>query len=128
MARISLVLMVLWICITPAVFAGESRMAPAELRQAIGEARSMLDNGDYEAFLKRFLDPEDLDKILRTTSLEDLTKSFAQDKVEDLKSALAGTAGRRPEMSEDESVATFRRSTQRPIVFRQVNGVWYLRN
>ena len=103
--------------------------APADLQDAVHQATTLLEDKQYDAFLVRFVDPDDLANFLKGHTQAELSQEFAKDKAAQLTSFLKSIGDVDPVMSEEGTVATFDLKGQpRPLIMRKVNGQWYIKN
>ena len=112
------------------------RTRPATLKATITEAIEMLEREDYETFLKRYPDPQDMRKIIKRpvygNSLDSVKAMFADRKAAILLRALKKIQGQEPLYNEDKSEATFlldeRIFMHGSIAFRRIDNIWYIRD
>jgi hypothetical protein len=97
---------------------------------AIDDCIRLLENKEYSVVLKKYVVPEDLEKILTDMSFEKLEENFAGDKAESLLNALKTAKGKRIEYNEDESVCTIYlgkvESGPDKIIFKKSDDLWYI--
>jgi hypothetical protein len=101
---------------------GDDDAAEAELQATIDLAISLLDEGNYEAFIDRFVHPDDRETMPEQA---DLMATFAEAKADTLAEALREARGSKAELAAGR--ATFQVG-QRPLVFERHEDTWYLRN
>jgi hypothetical protein len=112
------------------------RTRPATLRATIIEAIEMLERRDYETFLKRYPDPQDMRKIIKRSayenSLDSVKATFDDRKATILLRALKKIRDQEPLYNEDQSEATFlldeRVFRHGSIAFRRIDDIWYIRD
>ena len=108
----------------------------SDLFNVIEQAIIILEAREYKKFLTRFLSPEDKDKLLQNTTIEDFAVEFGEKKASLLLKALKETRDNQPEYDNETSEATFhfnsnansRADKLPPLTFKKINGIWYIRN
>ena len=105
---------------------------PAELTSAIDNALDLLAKKDYEQYLKQFAHPEDLEKILKTRTMDELVRLLAKGKAEKMIAALKQVKQEKPVLKDSDSVAEYSvdvaNQAKTTMIFAKVGERWYLRN
>jgi hypothetical protein len=105
---------------------------PAELTAAIDTALDLLAKKDYEQYLKEFAHPEDLEKILKTRTMDELVRLLAKGKAEKTITALKQVKDKKPVMKDSDSIAEYSvevpNQAKTKMIFAKVGERWYLRN
>ena len=114
-------------------FSQEAKPDPREeLKTAIPAAIELLENKEYESFIKRFVPPIDLERILKKVTIEDFAKKFGERKSDLLLKVLNIIKDAKPKLDPDGEKATF--ALKEPIggkqsmTFLKVGKYWYLGN
>ena len=113
--------------------AAEPKTDPRErLETAIPEAIRLIEAKELVALVKNFVAPEDLKKITRDSTIEEVAKKFEGKKADRLREALLAAKEVEPTFDETGTTATYRfkmpvdgRTT---ITFTKVGKLWYIRN
>lgn len=103
----------------------------AALNKDILDGIKLLENKEYEKFLKRYPLPEEFEKILQEVTFEQLTAAFAGENAEQLLKALKICSTIAPAFNEDKTEARFKVNLEGAgeyLVFKRVNNIWYVRN
>jgi hypothetical protein len=118
--------------------AREEDLAPTgdlggEVAGSIREMVRLLERKEYEAFLDRFLAPDDKAQMLRQTTLQNAAQRFGEAKAPDLLAILRSLRAKIPRYTSDGESAAFTFETGTPPVrqeirFQRIKGAWYLRN
>lgn len=104
------------------------------LRAAIGDGIKLLASKDNEAFLRRFIPPEQLSNFLSDSTFGDLVEMFAAKKASELLRVLRHVQKRKATFTADDgqTVATYKYSPKiskrTKILFLYIEGVWYIGN
>ncbi|MBS1911853.1 MAG: hypothetical protein JST22_07690 [Bacteroidetes bacterium] len=102
------------------------------LRAAIDSGIAMLESQHYRDFLDRFVEPSQRTKVMEGMEMDAKARQFGMEKADMVLEALKSIRRRKPTMTEDGSIATFRLpkkiDSHRSIEFSRVDGVWYLRD
>lgn len=105
---------------------------PAELTATIDNALDLLAKKDYEQYLKQFAHPEDLKKILKTRTMDELVRLLAKGKAETMIAALKQVKEKKPVLRVSGSVAEYSvdvpNQAKTKMIFAKVGERWYLRN
>ena len=108
-------------------------VAPREnLVSAISDAIQLLENKNYQSFIEKYAMPEDLEKILKRESMDELVESFSDGKAEKVLNALKLASELEPKYDESANKATFSKNDvggmSKDMVFRKVDKYWYIAN
>ncbi len=105
---------------------------PAELTAAVDNALDLLVKKDYERYLKEFAHPEDLEKILKTRTMDELVRLLSKGKAEKMIVALKQVKQEKPVLKDSGSVAEYSvdvpNQAKTKMIFAKVGKRWYLRN
>jgi hypothetical protein len=103
-----------------------------KLETAIPEGIRMLEAKEHVAFIKAFVPPEMLKKILGNGSIEEFAAKFAENKAETLLQVLTDIKGTQPELDKTGTKATFKFSKEisgkKEIKFSKVEKFWCIDN
>ena len=118
------------------VFAGnaicnDTKTDPREtLKMVIAEAIRLLENKEYEPFLKQFVAPDDLKHILKDMTMDEFVTLFGENKAHLLLRGLKGIENKEPELDKDGQKATFLFKQpidgKKSITFVKVDSYWYI--
>ena len=100
------------------------------IESAIIDCISLLENKEYEALLSKYVYPDDLEKILKDKSMDELIKSFSKGKAERLLKALKFAKTQEIEYKENNTVGVIQlgEGFKGPdeIVFIKKDKLWYI--
>ncbi len=102
------------------------------LVSAINDAIHLLENKEYQSFIEKYALPEDLEKILKKESMDELVEGFSKGKAEKVLEALKFASELDPKYDETKTKATFSKAEvgglSKDIVFKKVDKYWYIAN
>ncbi len=104
------------------------------LRGAISDGIKLLANNENEAFLRRFIPPEQLSNFLSDSTFGDLVEGFTTVKATELLNVLRYVQKRQPKFVADDgqTVATYTFSAKinrhKKLKFLYIEGAWYIGN
>ncbi|RLD80914.1 MAG: hypothetical protein DRJ10_06820 [Bacteroidetes bacterium] len=102
------------------------------LVSAISDAIQLLENKNYQSFIEKYAMPEDLEKILKRESMDELVESFSDGKAEKVLNALKLASELEPKYDESGNKAIFSKGDvggmSKDMVFRKVDKYWYIAN
>ncbi len=102
------------------------------LVSAISDAIQLLENKNYQSFIEKYAMPEDLEKILKRESMDELVESFSDGKAEKVLKALKLASELEPKYDESGNKATFSKNDvggmSKDMVFKKVEKFWYIAN
>ena len=104
-----------------------------KLETAVVEAIRLLEAKETLTFLKQFVHPDDLNKVIEGgKTLEKLAEQFSAKKSSRLVAFLKEIRDKQPELSEDGNQAVFKVETKTApggkVVFQKSGKLWYIRN
>lgn len=103
-----------------------------ELKTAIPEGIRMLEAKEYVPFLKAFVPPEVLKKIIGNGTVEEFAARFGMGKADPLLNVLKQINGQEPEMKENGTKAIFKIKEpvngKEEITFSKIEKFWYIEN
>mgnify|MGYP006100860509 FL=1 len=109
-------------------FADEVQTLPATIAEGI----TLLEEKKYEAFLGRFPVPEELDRMRKNRSMEELARTFSKQHAPRLLGMLRQIQSKEPQLSDEGQRAEYRvdwkNFSQNKLVFLKISGRWYLHN
>ena len=104
----------------------------ADLATAIPHALALIQADEFENFIRHYAVPDELQKILKQKTLEELVRSFAKDHAARIALLLEEIQDKQPKLSSDGNVAEYpihlKNFSRKQLVFEKINGLWYLRN
>lgn len=119
--------------ISLSVISQEAKPVPREnVDTAVKEAIRLVEAKEIATFIMQFAHPDDLKKILKGKTIEELAEQFSAQKSANLLLALKDIDGKKPELSEDGTQAMFKVDLKTApggrIVFQKSGKLWYIRN
>lgn len=119
--------------ISLSVISQEAKPDPREnVDTAVKEAIRLVEAKEIATFIMQFAHPDDLKKILKGKTIEELAEQFSAQKSANLLLALKEIDGKKPELSEDGTQAMFKVDLKTApggrIVFQKSGKLWYIRN
>jgi hypothetical protein len=115
------------------VSADDAKLDPQETPEAaITEGISLLEEKKYEAFVKRFIKPDDLAKITEKMPLGDLAKGFGERKAPAMLLVLKEVKDVKPTMNEAGTTATYALKEavagKESFSLVKIDKLWYIEN
>jgi len=102
------------------------------LISAITDAIFLLENKKYQSFIEKYALPEDLEKILKKESMDELVENFSKGKAQKVLNALKLAKELTPKFEENGSKAIFLKNDvggmSKDMVFKKVDKLWYIAN
>ena len=109
-------------------FADEVQTLPATIAEGI----ALLEEKKYEAFLSRFPVPEELARMRKNRSVEELARTFSKQHAARLLSMLRQIQSKEPQLSDEGRRAEYgvdlKNFSQNKLVFLKISDRWYLHN
>jgi hypothetical protein len=103
-----------------------------DLKTAIPEGIRMLEAKEYVAFIKAFVEPELLKKIIGNGPIEKFAEIFGKAKAESLLNVLQQIKDQQPELKENGTKAVFKIKDpvngKDEIKFNKIEKFWYIDN
>lgn len=104
---------------------------PAELKQAMEQAETMLQADDLKPFLERFVHPRDKQRMQENGEWNNVLMDFKADKADRLKAALVAVKTATPEkVTETQVVFKLPEELDGPsrIQWEKAGDLWYINN
>ena len=102
------------------------------INTAISDGIRLLEAREYTEFLKRYVAPADLERLIKTTSLEDFSREFSGSKASRLLEVLKLIQGKKPDADSSGTSATFQLQSpiggKSSITFVRIEKNWYIQN
>ncbi|MBT3223336.1 MAG: hypothetical protein HN348_30040 [Proteobacteria bacterium] len=100
-----------------------------QVRTRIDTAISLLESAQYEEMLLGFMEPTTLADFKAKGEFPELVEEFADDNGPEALTLLKEIRDLTPVIDDDGAAATFNSSAlPRPMVFRLIDGQWYIAN
>lgn len=124
------------LALLPLAAYGQSAEAEANpqtaLSTAIPHALALIEEKQYEKFIRQYAVPAELKEILKQKTMDELVRGFAKDHAARITSALSRIRSEEPHLNAGGTVAEYpvkiKNFSQKKIVFEKISGRWYLRN
>jgi hypothetical protein len=113
--------------------AEDNTKAQASVKKAVEEGIKLLEAKDYATFLKKFVKPDDLDKILKQMpSFEKFAEMYGKNKADDMLRIFKHIKDATPTFGDDGKQATysfeFPGISKKAITFKKVEDRWCVEN
>ena len=109
-------------------FADEAQSLQATINKGI----SLLEEKKYEAFLGRFPLPDELARMRKNRSMEELARTFAKQHAARLLGMLKQIKEEKPQLSDEgrraEYAVSWKNFSKSKLVFLKIEDRWYLHN
>ena len=116
------------------LFGGHNAIAeePQSLPATIEQGISLLENQKYEAFLIRIPVPEELERMRKNRSMEEIARTFSKQHAPRLLGMLNQIKDEKPVISDEGRRAEYnvdwKNFSRKKLVFLQISGRWHLHN
>lgn len=131
--RLSVVLSWCWLASVCQAAAKDDSDPQEDLKTAIPAAIQLLEDKEYETFLKKYVPPEDLEQITKKTPLAELAQKFGSgNKASRLLATLQAIKDSKPKIESNGKKAVFELkesdSGKQSITFIKIDKLWYVQN
>jgi len=97
---------------------------------SIDDCIRLLENKENATLLKKYVAPDDLERILKQMSFDEFVDGFDTRKAENLLKAMKFAKGMRVDYNEDETICTIALSKtenfNKDLIFKKIDGLWYI--
>ncbi|MEO1614539.1 MAG: hypothetical protein AAFV88_01735 [Planctomycetota bacterium] len=102
------------------------------LEKLIPEGIRLLTKKEFVPFVKAYVPPEELKKILKRMSLEEFAEKFGKSKAGRLLDVLKEIKDATPEMNDEKTKAVYKLKSsiggKQSITFQKIEKYWYIEN